>query len=277
MELAALKDTPSWQWPEGTAERFLAILCDARAAESDVLIAAELAGDLTVMNDELADALISIVQSSDRSETVRANAAISLGPALEQVDIEGFEDTDDLPIGESTFRTIQDTLHRLYQDASVPPNLRRRILETSVRAPRDWHQEAVRTAFASDDESWRLTSVFCMQYIRGFDDQILEALNSENEDLLYEAVVAAGNWELDGAWRHVAALLTSAETDKPLLLAAIGAVASIRPREAGRLLIDLADSDDEDIADAVDEALVMAQGLADDADDGGLDDDDDVG
>jgi hypothetical protein len=277
MKLTALKDTPSWEWPEGTGERFLAILCDARAAESDVLIAAELAGDLTVMNDELAAALISIVQSSDRSEKVRANAAISLGPALEQVDTEGFEDADDLPISESTFRSIQDTLHRLYQDASVPPNLRRRILETSVRAPRDWHQEAVRTAFASDDEAWKLTSVFCMQYIRGFDDQILEALNSENEDLHYEAVVAAGNWELDGAWRHVAALLTSAETDKPLLLAAIGAVASIRPREADRLLIDLADSDDEDIADAVDEALVMAQGSADDADDGDLDDDDDLG
>jgi hypothetical protein len=276
MKLRTLKDMPSWEWPDGTGEQFLAILGDDRAADSDVLIAAELAGDLTVMNDELAAALISIVKNSDRSEKIRAKAAISLGPALEQADIEGFEDAGDLPISESTFRNIQDSLRRLYLDASVPTEVRRRILEASVRAPQDWHHDAVRTAFASDDEAWRLTAVFCMQFIRGFDDQIVEALDSTNEDIHYEAVVAAGNWELDRAWRHIASLVTSEGTDKPLLLAAIEAVATIRPREAGALLADLAGSDDEDIADAVDEALVMARGLSDETDDDDLDDDDDL-
>jgi hypothetical protein len=275
MKLRTLKDTPSWQWPEGSGEQFLATLRDDRAADSDVLIAAELAGDLTVMNDELAATLISLVKDSARPEKVRAKAAISLGPALEQADIEGFEDADDPPITESTFRTIQDSLRRLYLDATAPKEVRRRILEASVRAPQDWHRDAVGAAFAGDDEAWKLTSVFCMQYIRGFDDQILEALDSSNEDIHYEAVVAAGNWELDAAWPHIAALVTSAETDKPLRLAAIEAVATIRPHEATEILADLADSRDEDIADAADEALAMARGLADETDDDDDPDDDD--
>jgi hypothetical protein len=93
-------------------------------------------------------------------------------------------------------------------------------------------------------EVWRLTAVFCMRFVRGFDEQILEALDSRNPDIHYEAVCAAGAWEVDAAWPHIAALVTSGETDKPLLLAAIEAVASIRPREAAEILDDLTDSDD---------------------------------
>jgi hypothetical protein len=107
------------------------------------------------------------------------------------------------------------------------------------------------------------------------DAQILEALNSGNLDLHYEAVMAAGNWAVDAAWPHVAALVTSAETEKSLRLAAIGAAASIRPHDARGLLDDLADSDDHDIADAVHEALAMAEGPSGEDEDDELDDDDD--
>ena len=71
---------------------------------------------------------------------------------------------------------------------------------------------------------------------------------------------------MDAAWPHIAALVTSGETDKPLLLAAIEAVASIRPHEAAGILQGLTDSDDEDIVDAVFEATAMAGGLSDEND-----------
>ncbi|MBI2467284.1 MAG: hypothetical protein HYV62_05640, partial [Candidatus Rokubacteria bacterium] len=131
-------------------------------------------------------------------------------------------------------------------------------------------------AYGSDDALWSLTAVFCMRFVRGFDAQILEAINSRNPDLRYEAVLAAGNWELDAAWPHVAVLVTSAKTEKSLLLAAIDAVASIRPHEAPELLADLADSDDEDIADAVHEALAMAEGRSGEDENDDLDDDHDA-
>lgn len=268
MDVKALRDTPPWEWPEGAGKMFLDILRDDQAAEGDRLLAAELAGDFTVINDELVDALLAILCSGDESEKLRGKAVISLGPILEHADMEGFEDADDVPIGEHTFHRIQESLRKLYPDARVPREVRRRILEASVRAPQSWHPDAVRAAYGSDDEAWRLTGVFCMRFIRGFDEQILEALDSQNPDVHYEAVCAAGTWEVHAAWPHITALVTSRGTDKPLLLAAIEAVARIRPREAAEILNDLTDSDDEDIVEAVFEATAtaMAEGLSDEDD-----------
>jgi hypothetical protein len=262
MDLKMLKQTPSWEWPQGTGTMLLRILRDARGDASDRLLAAELAGDFVVINDELADALLAILRRSEEREELRGEAAISLGTALEHGDTMGFDHAEDILITEDTFRRIKDSLRTLYMDADVPENVRRRILEASVRAPQDWHRHVLRAACSEDDEAWRLTAVFCMRFIRGFDEQILEALESTKSDIHYDAVCAAGNWELDEAWPHVAALVSSEETDKLLLLAAIDAVASIRPHEAPIVLADLIGSEDEDIADAVSEALAMAEGQA---------------
>lgn len=259
MDLSVLQDIPPWEWPEDTGKTLLGILLDDQAAECDRVLAAELAGDYTVINDELAHALLENLADGNRPEEVRGRAAISLGPVLEQGYIEEFEDPEAVPITEPTFRRIQESLHQLYADAGVPKHARRRILEASVRAPQDWHGEAVRAAYASEDEDWKLTGVFCMRFIRGFDEQILEALDSKNQSIHYEAVIAAGNWELDEAWPHVAALLDSKRTEKPLLLAAIEAAASIRPGEAAHTLIALTNSRDEDIVEAAYEAMAMAQ------------------
>jgi hypothetical protein len=272
MNLTTLRDTPPWQWPQGAAAALLGVLRADQTPAPDLLLAAELAGDFTVINDELADALLSILRRGDQPEAVRGQAAISLGPVLEHADTEGFEDADGPPITETTFHRIKESLRRLYGDAGVPPEVRRRILEASVRAPRDWHGDAVRAAYGSGEEAWRLTAVFCMRFVRGFEAQILEALASPNPEIHYEAVIAAGNWEVDAAWPHVATLVGSPKTPKPLLLAAIEAAASIRPHEAPEILDDLGDSSDEEIADAAHEAITMAEGQsADDL----LDPDDD--
>lgn len=257
-----LRDIPPWEWPEDAGKMFLEFLRDDHADEADRLVVAEMAGDEVVINDDLAFVLLSILQQADASNELRGQAAISLGPALECADTYGFDDLDDVPINESTFRQIQQTLHRLYTDSAVPKEVRRRALEASVRAPQDWHESAVRAAYASGDEDWKLTAVFSMGWIRGLDDQILDALKSSTEEIHYHAVCAAGNWELKPAWSHVKALLTARNVDKALRLAAIDAVANIRPKEAGELLFDLTTSDDEDIADAAYEAMAMAEGLS---------------
>ncbi len=63
------------------------------------------------------------------------------------------------------------------------------------------------------------------------------------------------------------ALITTEATEKYLLLAVIEAVASIRPQEAAEILLDLADSEDEDIADAAYEAMAMSEVFLDLEDD----------
>ncbi len=259
MDLKALKDTPPWDWPEGTAEKLVSVLRDEQAAEPDRVLAAEMAGDFTVVNDELVEALLAILRNSEESQEVRARAAISLGPILEYADTEGFEDPDDVPISERRFQQIQELLRKLHMDAQIPKEVRRRILEASVRAPHDWHKNAVRAAYSSGDDAWKLTAVFCMRFLRGFDEQIVEELDNKNPDIQLEAVLAAGNWGVEAAWPHIAALIHSGRTPKPLLLAAIEAVPSVCPQEASEVLSGLVESDDEDIIEAVQEALAMAE------------------
>jgi hypothetical protein len=124
-------------------------------------------------------------------------------------------------------------------------------------------------AYSSGDKEWMLTAVFSMCWVRGFDDQILVALKSADPEIHFEAVKAAGNWELDAAWSHVVELVDDTHTPKHLLLAAIGAAGSIRPAEARKILADLADSDDEEIAEAAEEAMAMAEVASDEEDDEG--------
>ncbi len=278
MDLKTLYDTPPWEWPEGADKVILGVLRDDGANKSDRILAATLAGNSVIVNDELVDVLLSILGDAHASDDLRGRAAISLGPALEYADTEWleeadtFEDPSAVPISEQTFRKVQETLHKLYLDAGSPKNVQRRILEAAVRAPQSWHANAIREAYSRADQNWKLTAVFCMRYVRGFDDAILESLTSKNEDIRYEAVCAAGNWEVDAAWPHITKIVTSKKTDKRLLLAAIEATAGIRPDETLSVLHDLLNSEDEDIVDAVHEAVAMAgddwaEGTDDDEDD----------
>ena len=99
-----------------------------------------------------------------------------------------------------------------------------------------------------------------MQYVLGFEDQIVEALHDSDADIRREAIEAAGIWELEAAWPSVAAMLASPATEKRLLIAAVEAGASIYPREAGFLLSPLCNSEDAQIAAASREAVLTATG-----------------
>ncbi len=260
MDLNSLEDTPPWDWPVHARETIVESLQNRQCSASGRIIAAQLAGELTIMDDEMAGLLLSIARSAGETEELRAQAAISLGPALEEADTEGFDDDlGESPISKNMFHRIQEALRQIHLDEGAPKEVRRRVLEASVRAPQGWHPHAIRAAYSLEDKEWKLTAVFCMQWVAGFDGPILEMLQSRNPALRYEAVRAAGNWGLDAAWPRVAALVDSETTPKRLLLAAIAAAAEIRPGETGALFERLVDSEDEEIEEAVSEALLMAE------------------
>ncbi|HEY3446243.1 MAG TPA: hypothetical protein VGK67_07750 [Myxococcales bacterium] len=272
IRLERLRSTPPWEWPPEAKAEILEVLRDAQARDTELAMAAELAGNEVVIDDLLATELLELIKSGSRPEQARASAAIALGPVLETADTDGYDFPEEVPISERKFKALRDALRGLYLDAGVPKEVRRRVLEAAVRAPQDWQQAAVRAAWASDDAEWKLTAVFCMAYVNGFEREILEALRSKDPKIHYEAVVAAGGSAVEDAWDHVVALVGSRKTPKPLLIAAIEAVASIRPEEAGEVIDPLLDSDDEDIAGAAEEALMVAQGIVA-GDDGGENDD----
>ena len=273
--LHVLRETPPWEWPKSAPETFKAVLTNTAATESDRILAAELAGDFVAINDDLAETLLKILADSNESEQLRGRAAISFGAALEHCDLNGFDDPYDTPpITEEVFQMIQIVLKHVYDSEGTPKLVKRRCLEAAVRAQEPWQSEAVRRAYESQDPDWMLTAVFCMGYLQGFEKEILEALQSPNELIHREAVEAAGEKEIDQAWKHVYQLLEHAErVPKALVLAAIGAVANIRQDTPSlEILNHLVDSDDKEISDAADEALSLAGAYTefdeDDLDDG---------
>jgi len=261
MDLNILMSLEPWQWPDEAGEIFLQVLQDKQADHTDRAIAAELAGETVAINDDLVKTLLAIAVDDQESDQLRGQALISMGPVLELADMEDFDDPDGMPITEESYQAIQATLFSLFQESSLPKAVRRCVLEAAVRADNDWLEQAVHNAYQSGDEEWKLTAVFCMNYLPGFKKQILESLNSDNEDIHYQAMCAAGNWGLSEAWSHVSDLALSEDTDKELRLAAIEALATIEPGKSQDVLADLISDDDPDVADVANEALGMAQGM----------------
>ncbi len=262
MDVKTLAKIPAWEWPSDADDVLLGVLRDARAPKSERAVAAQLAGDLVVMSDEMAGVLLSIIQDAGEATEMRGKAAIALGPVLEDADVQGFDDAETVPISEEMYRRIRRSLHAVFADARVPDDVRRPVLEASVRAPERWHADAVRTAWGGSDEAWKITALFGMGFVPGFDEEILTALESPNAALRYEAIVAAGRREIDAAWPYIEEIIESGRPDKDLLLAAIDAAPGIRPDETPDLLADLLDSPDEEIVAAAEEAISMARGLA---------------
>ncbi len=262
-KLQEFNNTPPWEWPETADVFFLEVLQNPDGKEEDRLLAAEMAGNFVVINDALADVLLNIVKNSNESEELRCKAVISFGAALDYIYIDmdefaEFDEYEDFAVTEAMYRRIIKSLKKLYFDGTVSELVRRRTLEASIRSPQEYHSGAVRAAYQSGSENWMVTAVFCMTYLKGFQQEILEALQSKNLDIKYHAVQAAGNWGLIEAWPYIRDILSDQNTDINLLLAAVDATVTIEHDDAEFALNELLDSsDDDDIIDAVEEALAM--------------------
>ena len=260
MSLIALHSAPPWEWPLGAARQIMDVLSNEHADPAERLLAAELAGEINVIHDDFVELLLQILDRGDFSDELRCQAALSLGPVLEEVDIDGFDAPfGEPPISEGTFRSIQAAFEKIYADNGMPKIVRRRVLEASVRAPRDWHRDAIVAAYSRRDREWKVTAVFAMRWVDGFEREILQALESSDSEIRYQAVCAAGNWGVEAAWPHVAPILETERGDRRMLLAAIEAVGSLRPKQAPDVLGELIDDDDEEIAEAAMEVITLSE------------------
>ena len=263
-----------WSWPDNAADITLKALQNSDTSEEDRLLAAKMAGDFTIINDDLAEALLEVVSDNSKPEKLRAQAVLSFGPALEYIESEGFEDIgffDDFEVTEPMYNRIQKTLKTLYFDAAIPTYVRRRVLEASVRAPQPWHDGAIRAAYRCGKDDWMLTAVFCMMFVQGFQQEILEALQNKKSAIKDQAIEAIGAWGISDAWPSIVEILRDSHADRDSLFIAINAAISIEHPEINTALHELLDSSDAEVADAATEALAMLEmgffGEAEDDDD----------
>jgi len=266
VDLKALSVISPWDWPDETAGQLARCLWDREAPEAQRRLALELVVELCDGLEEPFMACLEILCNPSESDQLRAEAAIALGPTLEEMDglLEEDEeaselDPEDTWISPALFLRAKATLRELWYATELPELVRRKVLEASVRASQPWHCEAIRTAYAMGDADWTLSAVFAMQYVGGFEVEILESLAHLDLDVRCEAIQAAGNWSLEEAWPQVRSILDKGTRNKRLLLAAIEAAPALSP-EAQEYLQPYCESKDEDIADLAAEVLSMLEG-----------------
>jgi len=210
------------------------------------------------MDDETAAALLEIAES-DAAEEARAGAIVALGPVIEECGEDDFENAIDFgpetgpPVSRETFASISDRLRGLYGDERQPKLIRRRAFEVLIRDPQPWHREAIREHFASADDDWRITALFAMGHITGFEGEIAAAVKTAEGTLLAQAVSAAGRMEVVAAGPRIRELATSPDTEHDLRIEAILALPHVDP-DAFDLLETLERSRDRDVAAAAGEA-----------------------
>ena len=73
----------------------------------------------------------------------------------------------------------------------LPLNLVERFLAKAKLEDAQLVSASSAGSYASEDEEWKLTAVFAMNWVSGFDSQILEALKSDKDEIHYQAVCAA--------------------------------------------------------------------------------------
>ena len=253
MDLKTLAETEPVEWPSDSDETILEALRNERADDHDRLFAIEVAGCAIGVNDELADTLLSILGDRNEVEPLREQAAASLGPTLEYAEEQGFWEFSDATISESTFERIQRSLKSCFGDTANPKAVRGRALEASVRSPKKWHREAIRSLYAGEDEDWKLTAVFCMRRLGGFEAEIVEALGSKNQSIQSEAFAAFGELDIDLAGPDFAAAMEDEDVKTGLAQAIVSYINGLPPQQAEALLTSIAMAGDDEIAEVVGE------------------------
>ncbi len=253
---------------EDFSEEHRTLIADLRDPDESVRLAA-LAQLDAELDDELAGEMERLLREEE-SDDVRARVPIALGPTLElcfwELDDEGRlpppSDWNVAPLTQGVYDRLVETLRRVYLDGTVPELVRRRVLEGAVRSPQSWQEKAAAAAFRSNEEPWRITAVFCMGYLSGFDDEIVEAFESGSEMVRFEAIRAAGQRVVKRLAGPLQALAGDPEADHEERLAAIEALPAMEDPRTFELLDELVAGPEKEIAEAAEEALGEVSMLA---------------
>lgn len=197
---------------------------------------------------------------SDPFSEVRAAATQTLGQFILQGEL------GKLPDHLNT--RLQDTVLALYNNMNEALDVRRRALEAIANCGREGVKDMIREAYFADDLPMRVSAVFAMG--RTCDDawasHVLDELDSEEPEMVYEAARAAGELELKKALPRLIEM--AYEDDREVQEMAIWALGEIGGKQARNALNELAalaeENGDDELSDAVQEAQSVASMVGED-------------
>ena len=203
------------------------------------------------------------IAMDDPSQEVRSKAIVTLGRYIYEGNMAAYDfdwgameelmREDELP--EEDFLRVKDFLLQLVKDEGQPLDSRRFAIEALSFLNEPEVQDLIEAAYAHPDVKMKLSAIFAMgrQGDQRWADTLLKELDSEVEELQYEAVRAAGEACLDKAALRLEELALA--DDKDLRLEAIWALGKIGGESVSAFLYDLADDEDREIKEMAEAAL----------------------
>lgn len=190
----------------------------------------------------------------DDAAPVRAAAASALGRFILLGEYE------ELPASQTD--TAVDAALSIYNDHDEVIEVRRRALESLGNSSHLAVSDLIEEAYNSSEKLMRVSAVFAMGRTNDpkWEPLVLRELNSGDPELRYEAARAAGEIGLESAVAKLSRLVYEGDRDiKEVSIWSLGEIATSTALDTlDRLTTDPAFIDDEDLQEAIEDALLMA-------------------
>ncbi len=192
--------------------------------------------------------------TEDESPSVRAASASALGRFVLLGELGDLAETEAI----KALDAVIAVLNNLDEDLDV----RRRALEAVASSSQEFVADAIDDAYNHADRRMQISAVFAMgrSYDEKWADAVLRELDSSDPEMRYEAARSAGELELEEALPRLKRLVF--DDDREVKEVAIWSLGEIGGKEAvrtlERLAADAARSDDEELIEAIEDALSAA-------------------
>lgn len=219
--------------------------------------------DLLWINEslDLMSRLIDLAENDDSSE-VRARATSELGRFILLGEYE------EIPEAEAV--RVQDVVINLLNDEVEDIQVRRRALEAISNSSLDFVNQAIQEAYESDEHLMRVSAVYAMgrSYDATWNETVVREMRNDDPEIRYEAARAAGELEIEEAVTLLGKIAVADERE--IKQVAIWSLGEIGGSQAMRLLTALAEdaeeAEDEDLKEAIEDAIGYASMVGSDID-----------
>lgn len=191
---------------------------------------------------------------NDPAEKVRGAAATALGQFIYLGELE--------EIPEAVLRRIEKRLLEIAASASEPKLVRRRALEALGFSSRPELKPLILAAYNNNDPEWLVSALFAMGRSANatWIPSVMDMLDSDNEEVLFEAVRAAGELEAPAARRPLLKMVKSQPEGSEIRMAAIWSLSKIGGEKVRDTLEKaLEESKDDDEIEMLEDALENLQ------------------